>query len=172
MAALDASSQVENLSFSSGVGELRRRLEVLIGEKPEAPVDESRREEVVRETVRKRRPSAGRAGRRVVDTALALWRRLIARKPKVEPAARARETAGVPESTQSREAAEAPETVRDAETARYMEILSKGLRRKRDGTLEVTIRLEDHEALEKLARSLSAAGRPQTEERPQEETRR
>ena len=175
MAALDASSQVENLSFTSGVGELRRRLEVLIGEKPEAPIDESRKEEVARETaLQSGRRGVVRRRRRILRAAFALLGRLVGRKARARrgpvPAAaagaraEARAAPGV-----GRAAAEAradpgpataapqePETPRAAETARYMEMLSKGLRRKRDGSLEVTIRLQDQEALEKLARSLSA----------------
>ena len=47
LAALDAESDVTRVDFTSGVEELRRRLEVLLGAKPEAPVDMTKREEVV-----------------------------------------------------------------------------------------------------------------------------
>ena len=39
LAALDADSEVTQVDFASGVEELRRRLEVLLGAQPEAPVD-------------------------------------------------------------------------------------------------------------------------------------
>ncbi len=45
LAALDAESDVAEVSLVSGVEELRRRLEVLLGAKPEAPVDETMRED-------------------------------------------------------------------------------------------------------------------------------
>jgi len=46
LAALDAESDVTQVDIKSGVEELRRRLEVLLGAKPEAPVDVTKREEV------------------------------------------------------------------------------------------------------------------------------
>jgi superfamily II DNA/RNA helicase len=50
LAALDSESDVTQVDFKSGVEELRRRLEVLLGAKPEAPVDVTKREEVARQT--------------------------------------------------------------------------------------------------------------------------
>ena len=47
LAALDADSDVSQVDFQSGVEELRRRLEVLLGAKPEAPVDVTKKEAVV-----------------------------------------------------------------------------------------------------------------------------
>ena len=41
LAALDASSQFDAVTIKSGMEELKRRLEVLLGAKPEAPVDVS-----------------------------------------------------------------------------------------------------------------------------------
>ena len=49
LAALDAESDVTQVDFKSGVEELRRRLEVLLGAKPEAPLDVTKREEVVQQ---------------------------------------------------------------------------------------------------------------------------
>jgi hypothetical protein len=46
LAALDAESAVEEVAMVSGAEELRRRLEVLLGAKPQAPVDETMREGV------------------------------------------------------------------------------------------------------------------------------
>jgi len=43
LAALDADSDVDSVDLATGIDELKRRLEVLIGAKPEAPVDESAR---------------------------------------------------------------------------------------------------------------------------------
>lgn len=52
LAALDAESDVTQVDFHSGVEELRRRLEVLLGAKPEAPLDVTKREEVVEQVER------------------------------------------------------------------------------------------------------------------------
>src|SRR3989449_3312988 len=52
LAALDVESKVNSLDLQSGMEELKRRLEVLLGAKPEAPVDESAKagqEKVARE---------------------------------------------------------------------------------------------------------------------------
>src|SRR5256884_2743586 len=45
VAALDAESDVDQVKLAGGIEELRRRLEVLLGACPEAPVDESVRRE-------------------------------------------------------------------------------------------------------------------------------
>src|SRR5207247_2008674 len=52
LAALDVESKVNSVDLQSGMEELKRRLEVLLGAKPEAPVDESAKagqEKVARE---------------------------------------------------------------------------------------------------------------------------
>lgn len=49
LAALDPSSNTDSLDLSAGIDELRRRLEVLIGEKPDAPIDISMREQKEKE---------------------------------------------------------------------------------------------------------------------------
>ncbi len=41
LAALDANSKVDSVDLQSGMEELKRRLEVLLGAKPEAPIDET-----------------------------------------------------------------------------------------------------------------------------------
>ncbi len=41
LAALDVESEVDQVDMSSGMEELKRRLEVLLGAKPEAPIDET-----------------------------------------------------------------------------------------------------------------------------------
>src|SRR5438477_1511041 len=45
LAALDAESDVDQVNLAGGIEELRRRLEVLLGARPEAPLDESLRRE-------------------------------------------------------------------------------------------------------------------------------
>ena len=66
LAALDAESDVTQVDFKSGIEELRRRLEVLLGAKPEAPLDVTKRDETdgqVEQLGRASR-SRGRRGRR------------------------------------------------------------------------------------------------------------
>jgi hypothetical protein len=52
LAALDAESDVDQVDLAGGIEELRRRLEVLLGARPEAPSDESVRRETELEVVR------------------------------------------------------------------------------------------------------------------------
>ena len=52
LAALDPESEVATVDLASGVEELKRRLEVLLGARPEAPVDESEKARVEGEAVR------------------------------------------------------------------------------------------------------------------------
>ncbi|GAC1569581.1 MAG: DEAD/DEAH box helicase [Polyangiales bacterium] len=52
LATLDADATVDGVDLSSGVEELRRRLEVLLGARPEAPVDVSEQESVQAEAAR------------------------------------------------------------------------------------------------------------------------
>jgi superfamily II DNA/RNA helicase len=67
LAALDAESEVEAVDLVSGVDELKGRLEVLLGAKPEAPVDESVKRQThetaqaIAEAQRKRVSEAGGA---------------------------------------------------------------------------------------------------------------
>ena len=51
LAALDPDTNVTAIDLSSGMDELKKRLEILLGAKPEAPADESLREEVEKEAV-------------------------------------------------------------------------------------------------------------------------
>jgi hypothetical protein len=52
LAALDMESEVTYVDFESGIEELKRRMEVLLGSKPAAPVDESLKAEVERDVQR------------------------------------------------------------------------------------------------------------------------
>src|SRR5436190_13403035 len=61
LAALDAESDVDQVDLAGGIEELRRRLEVLLGASPEAPLDESLRRE---SELAVARANAERSGRR------------------------------------------------------------------------------------------------------------
>src|SRR5438094_2183654 len=52
LAALDADSDVDQVDLAGGIEELRRRLEVLLGARPEGPFDDSLRREKELEVAR------------------------------------------------------------------------------------------------------------------------
>lgn len=60
LAALDPEAKVEEVALQSGMDELKRRLEVLLGAKEDAPVDESRREALQRKQQDQIAESCGR----------------------------------------------------------------------------------------------------------------
>ncbi len=73
LAALDIGSDVSEVVMQSGVEELKRRLEVLLGAKPAAPVDHSERESMqeIAETIRPRNENQERivqAGSEIVES--------------------------------------------------------------------------------------------------------
>ena len=78
LAALDPDSDVTQVDFKSGVEELRRRLEVLLGAKPEAPLDVTKQEEVGRqaEQFAEHRDRVAAAGRRDAGGRVQLPRRV------------------------------------------------------------------------------------------------
>ncbi|MCP3914090.1 MAG: DEAD/DEAH box helicase [bacterium] len=67
-AVLDANSEIDAVDLSSGVEELKQRLEVLIGRQPEAAIDESERERAESE-VQARAERVALAGGKLVDAA-------------------------------------------------------------------------------------------------------
>jgi SNF2 family DNA or RNA helicase len=87
LAALDASSDVDTVSLVSNSEEMRSRLEVLLGAKPEAPVN--RRSRVgVRSAIEadKRREHIAAAGRALAGAAVQFLGALAPPTPKREPA--------------------------------------------------------------------------------------
>lgn len=92
LAALDSESQVETVSLVSNVEELRARLEILLGAKPEGPLDESKRREEERVThARKERLSV--AGGQLVSAAFSFLGEMLP-KPAVAEAERTTALAG------------------------------------------------------------------------------
>ncbi len=78
LAALDAESEVDEVMLTSGIEELRNRLEVLLGAKPEAPLDTSASVEVEREAARlRRREHVAEAAGKMVAGALELLGALV-----------------------------------------------------------------------------------------------
>lgn len=79
MAALDAGSDVSEVHLESGMEELRRRLQRLLGETPEAPIDRSQQDRVVAqaESLTQRRERVAAAGGQLIGAALSLVGELI-----------------------------------------------------------------------------------------------
>jgi superfamily II DNA/RNA helicase len=87
LAALDADSDVTQVDFESGIEELRRRLEVLLGAKPEAPLDVTKREEVDRqaEQLAERRDRVAAAGGEMLGAVFSFLGELVA-QDQAQPA--------------------------------------------------------------------------------------
>ena len=130
LAALDPESDVTAVDLSSGVEELKRRLEVLIGAKPEAPLDVSRKRQVEEELARTERTrTIAAAGGRLLGAAFSFLGELL---PRGEETEQVRRMAGDLRS-------------------RLSECLETG----EDGRLTMTVTLPDASALDDLARSLA-----------------
>ncbi len=83
MAALDAESDVSQVDLMTGIDELKRRLEVLIGARPYAPVDESEKRRVMEEAERLARADrVGSAGGRLLTAALGFMSELLPERPQ------------------------------------------------------------------------------------------
>lgn len=82
MAALDAESDVSQVDLMTGMDELKRRLEVLLGARPYAPVDESERRRVTEEAKRLARADRiGSAGGQLLTAALGFMSELLPERP-------------------------------------------------------------------------------------------
>jgi superfamily II DNA or RNA helicase len=130
LAALDPESDITRVDLVSGIEELKRRLEVLLGAKPEAAVDESRKAQVEREAqelVRRERVAA--AGGQLLGAAFAFMGEMFAGQEETE---RTREVAQV-----------------------LKQQLAQCMEQEADGRLKLTVTLPDDSALDTLARSLA-----------------
>jgi superfamily II DNA or RNA helicase len=130
LAALDPTSDVTQIDLVSGIEELKRRLEVLLGAKPEAAIDESRKAQVEREAqelARKERVAV--AGGQLLGAAFAFMGEMFA---------------GQEETVKTREMAQ----VLKQQLAQCMEPDT-------DGRLKMSRTLPDDSALDTLARSLA-----------------
>jgi len=78
LAALDMESKVQEVALSSGMAELKRRLEVLLGAPADAPVDESEKQRNQLETDRlARRARMAEASGQPLTAAFALLEEMI-----------------------------------------------------------------------------------------------
>ena len=88
LAALDPDSEVTQVDLSSGMEQLRRRLEVLLGAQPEAPVDVSQGKEVARQTdqLSTHRDRVAAAGGEMLGVVFNFLGQLVAQDPAQAPA--------------------------------------------------------------------------------------
>ena len=130
LAVLDPDAQTADVDLSSGMEELKRRLEVLLGTKPDAPPDESLRMQVEKETeILARKERVANAGGQLIGAAFAFIGEMFA---------------GTDASDQ---------TIQMAET--FKTRLSEGLEKGEDGKLTMKISFPDEGALDNLAKSLA-----------------
>jgi len=130
MAALDINSKVSEVSFTGGIDELKRRLEILLGEKPEAAIDESQKEKVERETERRRRKeNIAAAGGQLLSAAFTMIGELVGSSSQTEG---------------SRETAQT-----------FKNVLSDCMEKNEDGSMNLTIQLPDDSSLDNLAEVLA-----------------
>ncbi len=137
LAALDANSDLEKVDLASGMEELKRRLELLLGAKPEAPIDQSVKAERQQETdLLARRERVAAAGGELLGAAFNFLGELMA------------------------EHGETPVSQQLAGDLRNR--LSECVQPDEQGRPRLTVTLPDRAALNKLADSLSrllAAGK-------------
>jgi hypothetical protein len=130
MAALDPDSKVKAVDLASGMEELKRRLEILLGAKPDAPLDESLKADAEKETeklVRKEKVAA--AGGQLLGAAFAFIGEIFSQKEETEDTAQ----------------------MADLFKKRLSECMEKG----EDGSLKMTIALPDESVLNNMAKTLA-----------------
>ena len=87
MAALDPESRVNTVHLASGMDELKRRLEILLGTRPVTAIDESQKAEVEREAERMaRREKIAAAGGQLLGAAFAFIGEMLPKKVETEEA--------------------------------------------------------------------------------------
>lgn len=128
LAALDPDSKVKTVDLASGMDELKRRLEVLLGPRPDGAIDESQRAEVEREAERlARKEKIASAGGQLLGAAFAFIGEMF------------------------RE--EKDQTLQLTET--FKKRLSECLDKDEAGRLKMTITLPDESVLNNMAKSLA-----------------
>ena len=130
LAALDPDSRVKTVDLASGMDELKRRLEMLLGTKPFVPIEESQRADVEREAERMaRREKIASAGGQLLGAAFAFIGEMFPKEERAE------------------------QTLRLAET--FKNRLSECLEKDENGRLKMTITLPDESFLNNMANSLA-----------------
>ncbi len=142
LAALDIESEVDKVEMQSGLQDLKRRLEILLGARPDAAVDESEQRkaaDAVRVAAENQRERVAAAGGELLGAAFKFLGELVAQQPAPPPAA--------------------------ALVANLREGLAACVDDDPTGKPRLTVTLPDRSALESLAQTLAqllAAGAPAT----------
>ncbi len=130
LAALDPDSRVKTVDLASGMEELKRRLEILLGARPDGALDESRKAEVEREAERLAvRERVASAGGQLLGAAFTFIGEMLPKREETE------ETLQMAESLKSR--------------------LTECLEKDDKGQLKMTITLPDESIVNNLAKSLA-----------------
>ena len=130
LAALDPDSKVKTVDLASGMEELKRRLEVLLGARPDGAIDESQRAEVEREAERfAQRERIANAGGQLLGAAFAFISEMF------------------PKEEETEQSAQLAEMVKKG--------LSECLEKGEDGRLKMTIALPDESVLDNMTKSLA-----------------
>jgi SNF2 family DNA or RNA helicase len=130
LAALDPDSDATALDFQTGMEELKNRLEILLGQKPDAALDESLQKKVEKEAeILAKRQKISAAGGQLLSAAFSFMGELFA---------------GKEETDQTLQMADA-----------FKQRLGECLEKREDGTLTLTVTLPDESALDTLSRSLA-----------------
>jgi hypothetical protein len=130
LAALDPDASVKTVSLAGGIEELKRRLEVLLGAKPEAPPDESKKAEVESEAaLLGRKEKMAEAGGRLLEAAFAFVGEILPPLPESE------------------------RTLQIAATIKQN--LAQCLERDQQGRLRMAFTLPDESMIDHLAKSLT-----------------
>jgi len=141
IAALDPDSSITKVNMASGLDELKKRLEILLGEKPEAESDESEKHRIEKET------------------------ELLARQQRVEIAGGNLVTAAF-----SMLDAILPQTKPDQEVLQYATRIKEGfnecLEYADDGSLTLKVRLSDAAALDSLCTAVAGLFAANKETKP------
>jgi ERCC4-related helicase len=131
LAALDMDSDVREVALASGIDELKQRLEVLLGAKPHAPVDETEKQGRAQEAEWvARRSRVAEAGGQLVAAAFTFLGEMIPQREPTNGAARM--------------------------ASEFKARLDECLERDNEGRPRLTVTLPNDQALESLARSLAA----------------
>lgn len=135
LAALDSESTVKEVALTGSIEELRRRLEVLIGEKPPAPVDESQAADV-RAQAKARRETVARAGGGMLGAAFRFIGELLGEGDG--------DGGGAAASSKITEA-----------RARMKALLSECMERTEDGGWRMSVKFADSAAMDSLSNVLA-----------------
>jgi ERCC4-related helicase len=132
LAALDAESEVEQVDLASGMEDLKSRLEILLGARPEAPVDESQKQasaEAARQQAEAQRQRVAAAGGELLGAAFRFLGELVGQQDAPAP----------------------PPALVDHLRAGLHSCVDEGA----DGKPRLTVTLPDRGALEGLAQTLA-----------------